>query len=98
MAKLNEMAKAYVPQTTHNISEIQKIPVDIDVNEETYTDSEGKEFKVNVAIYNGEKYRIPNSVLEGLKGLLTKLPETKFFTVLKSGTGMNTRYQVIPQQ
>jgi hypothetical protein len=98
MTKLNEMAKAYVPQTTHNISEIQKIPVDIDVNPETYLDQEGKEFKVNVAIYNGEKYRVPNSVLEGLKGILAKLPDTKFVTVLKSGTGMNTRYQVIPQQ
>ena len=98
MTKLNEMAKAYVPQTTHNISEIQKVPVDIDVTEETYTDAEGKEFKVNVAIFNGDKYRVPNSVLEGLKGILAKLPDTKFVTVLKSGTGMNTRYQVIPQQ
>jgi hypothetical protein len=98
MTKLNEMAKAYVPQTTHNISEIQKIPVDIDVVTEPFTDQEGKEFKVNVATYNGERYRVPNSVLEGLKGILAKLPDTKFVTVLKSGTGMNTRYQVIPQQ
>jgi hypothetical protein len=96
MTKLNEMAKAYVPPTTKNISEVQRVPIDVEITQEEHTDSEGKTFKVNVVIIEGDKYRVPNSVLEGIKGILGKLPETKAIQVLKSGTGMNTRYQVIP--
>jgi len=98
MTKLSEMAKAYQPQTTHNISELQQFSVDIDCTVEEYTDQEGKTFKINIAMVNGEKFRVPNSVLEGLKGIMQRLPNTKMVTVLKSGQGMNTRYQVIPSE
>lgn len=96
MAKLIEMAKAYMPPTTKNIAELQRVPIDLEVTQETRTDDEGKQFTQNITIVNGERYRIPNSVLEGIKGILGKLPETKAVQVLKAGTGMNTRYQVIP--
>ena len=98
MTKLNELAQAYVPQQTLNISELDQIPVDIDVVTEEHTDKEGELFKVNVAMINGQKYRIPNSVIEGLKGLLKKMPQLKVFTVLKTGQGMGTKYQVLPAE
>ena len=96
MTTLKEQAMAYVPQTTKNISELQSFPIGVEAREEEHTDNEGKSFKVNVVVVSGEKYRVPNSVLEGIKGILTKMPDIKFVSVLKQGTGMNTRYQVIP--
>jgi hypothetical protein len=98
MAKLNELAQAYVPQQTLNISELDQIPVDVETEVEKHLDKEGKEFEVTVALINGQKYRIPVSVIEGLKGLLKKLPQLKVFTVLKSGQGMGTKYQVLPAE
>jgi hypothetical protein len=98
MSKLNELAQAYVPQQTLNISELDQIPVDVDVTVEEHTDKEGEVFKVNIATINNKKYRIPNSVIEGLKGLLNKMPNLKVFTVLKTGQGMGTKYQVLPAE
>lgn len=98
MAKLNELAQAYVPQQTLNISELDQIKVDIDVTTEEHTNKDGEVFSVNIAMIDGKKYRIPTSVIEGLKGLLKKMPNLKVITVLKSGTGMGTKYQVLPAE
>lgn len=96
MATLKESALAYEPPQTLNIAELDKIPVDVQTSEETHKDKDGEEFTQTVAEVEGKKYRIPASVLGGIKGILKKLPETTHVTVLKEGTGMNTRYQVLP--
>ena len=94
---IREAAMAYEPKgKTLNIAELEQIPVDLEVTKETHTDKEGKAFTIQVFEYQGNKYRVPATVLEGLKGILNKFPNTKFFSVLKQGTGINTNYQVIP--
>lgn len=97
MTNVKEMAQAYQPPQTKNISELNKFPIDAEITSETLTRKEdGKEFTINQIEVKGEKYRVPNSVLEGIKSLLTKLPNLKYVSVLKSGTGMGSKYQVIP--
>ena len=98
MATLKETAMAYEPPKTLNIAELEKIPVDADITQESHKDDKGKEFTYFVATIEGKKYRVPSSCLAGIKGILQKLPNTKFVSVLKQGTGMNTTYQVIPIQ
>ena len=96
---IREAAIAYEPKgKTLNIAKLETIPVDLEVSEETHTDKEGKAFTIQVFEYEGNKYRVPYTVLEGLKAILNKFPETKYFSVLKQGTGLNTTYQVIPVQ
>ena len=96
MTKLNEMAKAYEHKKMKNIADLERIPIDVEINNKTLKDKDGKEFKVNFINFNGEEYRVPNIVLEELKGILSKLPDTKAIQVLKSGSEKNTKYQVLP--
>jgi len=99
MAKLKEEAEAYTPGAFHNIAELDKVSVDIDVDTETNTiDTEDgqKEVENKVTEIDGEKYRIPKSVLKQLKEYFKEKPDMKHFKVRKSGQGMNTNYTVIP--
>jgi len=101
MVTLKEAAQAYEPPQTLNIADLEKVPVDIEITEEEHErknpkEGEEKSFKVNIVMINDKKYRVPNSVLEKMKGILERLPKTKYVSVLKSGTGMNTSYQVLP--
>lgn len=97
MANIKELALAFEPQQTKNISELKHISIDVEVTEEKHIKKEtGEEFTIKVIEVEGEKYRVPNSVLENIKVLLEKFPNMKHFTVLKSGNGMATRYQVLP--
>ena len=96
MATIKETAMAYEPPQTLNISELDKFSVDIEVTKETGKNKEGEEFSYFVAEIDGKKYRVPNSVLGGIKAILSKFPYTKEVSVLKDGSGMNTKYQVIP--
>jgi len=41
-------------------------------------------------------YRVPNTVFANIKAILSENPELKSFKVKKDGTGMSTRYTVIP--
>ena len=96
MSNIKDMAKAYEPQTTKNICELEEVSVDIDVKEVTRTDGKGDSFKLLIADVDGQEYRVPVSVLKNLKAILEKKPDVKKFTVGKSGEGMNTEYTVIP--
>jgi hypothetical protein len=96
MAKLKDEAKAYKPQETKNIADLDKVSVDLDVTAETFTDKNEKEFTINVVIIDKEKYRVPTTVLKGLKAQLEERPSLKYFKVKKSGSNMATEYTVIP--
>ena len=93
---LKESAQAYEPPQTLNISELDKVPLDIEVTTESHKDNEGKDFEGLYATVAGKKYRIPYSVLKDIKGIMTKMPNVKYVTVSKTGQGMATRYQVMP--
>jgi len=97
MGTISQEAKDYVPKTTKNIADLEIVSTDVDVQERIGTDSEGKDFTYKVVVINGEEYRVPLTVLASLKDILAKKPNLKSFSVIKSGTGLETRYTVIPQ-
>lgn len=96
MATLKEEAQAYEPPQTLNIAELDKIPVGIEVFDGEGKDKDGEVFRYKYAKIDGKDYRIAGSIIGGIKALLEKRPQTTHVQVLKSGSGMNTRYQVIP--
>jgi hypothetical protein len=97
MATLKEEALAYEPQAqTKNIAELEYFSADVEVKTEEHTDKEGKPFKIKYVEVDGMKYRVPLVVLGDMKAILTRLPNTKFFTVIKTGEGMATKYQTLP--
>jgi len=100
MATLGEEAQAYEPSTTKNITELPEVSIDIQLEDDSFetTDEDGKEKTVRqkVITLNGEKYRVPVSVLKQLKAQKEANPKLQKFKVSKSGEGMKTTYTVIP--
>jgi len=95
MTTLKESAKAYVPQSTKNIAELEVVPLDAVISEKSGTNKEGQPYNYFVATVGGEEYRVPSSVLSDLKTILTAKPNLKAVKVMKKGQGMNTSYTVI---
>jgi hypothetical protein len=92
MAKLSEEAIAYEGKgKIKNIAELNAVSTDLEVKQ----DSEA-EFPYRYIEVEGEKYKIPSSVLGSLKAILEENPNLKKFKVKKTGEGMETRYTVIP--
>ena len=96
MTTLKEAAQAYTPPTTLNIADLDKVPVDIEVKDGEGKDKDGEVFKYKYATIDSKDYRIAGSILGGIKAILGKMPDLQFVAVIKQGTGMSTRYQVIP--
>ena len=96
MVKLKDESLNYEAPKTKNIADLEIVSVEIEVEDRVGKDSNGEEFKFKVVIVNGEDYRIPGSVLGGLREILKGKPNLKTFKVAKQGTGMNTKYFVIP--
>jgi len=94
--KLSEEAQAYEPQRIKNICELDSVPIDTEIEKETKTGKDNEEYTQFVTTIDGVKYRIPISVLGGIKGLMKKMPSVKQISVLKQGEGMETTYQVLP--
>ena len=69
------------------------------VEERDGKNDQGKAYKYNVLIRDGEEYRIANVVIEMIQGILLANQkhgkEVKTFSVEKTGEGKNTKYQVI---
>lgn len=95
MGTIKELAQAYTTPKTMNIADLPKVSVDFKIVPRTGKNENGEEFDYNVVEINSNEYRVPNSVLDQLKTLLENKPDLKEFKVVKTGTGMNTRYQVI---
>jgi len=93
---IRDEAKAYEPkQTTKNISELNSVSTDLVLEDDSF-EFEGKEIKQKVIVVNGERYRMPVSVIRDLKVILEDNPNLKNFKVKKTGQQMETRYTVIP--
>ena len=95
MATLREVAQNYEQKTTRNIAELKSVPVDMDIEEKTFTKQDGEEFSMKLAEIDGEQYRVPESVVQGLNSILSEKPDLTHFKVVKSGEGMNTKYTVV---
>jgi len=81
---------------TKNIIELSQISTELKVLTETFKNKDGEEVTIKVVDVNGERYRVPQSVLNSLKVILEDNPNLKTFKVKKTGEGMDTRYTVIP--
>jgi len=84
------------PSKTKNISELNQISVDVVVVEDNFVNKEGEEVKQKVIVVEGEKYRVPVSVIKQLKIHLEDNPKLQKFKVRSTGSGMDTAYTVIP--
>lgn len=96
MANLKQTAMDYVPQTTLNIADLEVVSIDIDVKTKNGTKQDGEEYEYDYIEVDGKQYRVPKTVLTELKKHLEKNPNMAKFSVEKTGTGLNTRYTVIP--
>ena len=94
MASLREEAQAYEPKITLNIADLDRVDLSFPVEDRTGTDNEGKEFHYKVMVVNGKEYRTPSTVLEEIKKILQLKPDTKAVKVIKTGSGLSTRYSV----
>ena len=96
MESIKEAAVKYEAPTTMNVADLEKFPIDVELKDGSGKDKDGVEFKYKYAVIDGQEYRVPGSVLGGIKAILVKLPDLKFVSVIKTGQNLNTRYQVVP--
>lgn len=100
MAKLGEYAKEHVSATaTKNITDLPEVLVDMELQDDSFEfekDGETKTVNQKVIMVGEEKFRVPTSVINQLKVHLEDNPTMKKFKVRSNGSGMDTRYTVIP--
>jgi len=96
MSNLKDTAQAYEPPQTLNVADLEVVSVDVDVKSETGINKDNEEFTYNYIEVSGKKYRVPNSVLVELKTIMEEQPKLQKFRVKKTGSGLQTRYTVIP--
>jgi len=89
--QISEAAMRYETYSTKNIAELEKVDVKEEINEYM-----GEDFSYFYVSRNGEKYRMPKSVLGQIKSILEESQTFQYFKVKKKGTGINTSYMVIP--
>ena len=97
METLKDVARNWQPQHTKNIADLNEVNIEtIHPEDREGIDKDNKPFKYKVIVVEGEDYRVPGSVIGGIKGILEKKPNLKRISVSKTGDGLNTRYTVIP--
>lgn len=101
MSKLKDFAKSYESSTTKNIADLPEVSIDVEITDDQFETIDKKTnlpktVKQKVITIDNVAYRVPVSVVEQLKIVLEDNPNLKKFKVKKSGTGMETKYQVIP--
>ena len=96
MGTLKQEAQAYEPPQTLNIADLDKIPVNLELLDGHGKNKEGEEFTYKYVVIDEKEYRVAGSILGGIKALLQKMPNLEYVSVIKMGSGMNTRYQVAP--
>lgn len=101
MAKISEAAKSYESTSkTKNIADLGRVSTDLELIDDSFEFEQNGNVKTvqqKVIEVEGEKYRVPVTVIQQLKVILEDNPNLKSFKVKKSGTTKDdTRYQVIP--
>ena len=96
MTSIGEVAKVYEPATIANISDLDKVSTAAEIETKVFKEGTEDEFKVQIISVEDKDYRVPTAVIGNLKAILAENPNLKFFKVRKDGTGMATRYTVIP--
>ncbi|GAG80055.1 unnamed protein product [marine sediment metagenome] len=97
MAKtLKEEAQEYIPMQTKNIADLDKVSVNIQLEDGEGTDSKGETFKYKFFVLDKESYRVPNIVIGQIKLILAANPNVQHVVVTKQGTGIGTTYMTMP--
>lgn len=95
MGTLFEEAKAFEPQQTMNIADLDSVPVrDVQLFTKEGKNAEGEAYSFRYLEFNGKPYRVPTSVVEELQTIIKLKPDVKNIRVKKSGSGLATRYKV----
>jgi len=94
MASIIDSAKVYEPKRTLNIADLDKVDINLQLEDRVGSDNEGKDFHYQVVVIEGKEYRVPATVLEKLKEALKIKADIKFFKVIQSGSGLNTKYSI----
>lgn len=98
MGNLRDTAKAYEPQKTLTVADLEVLSLDAPIQDRKGKDKEGKPFNYKVAIVGDEEYRVPASVLNDIKTIMETKPNLKTIKVVKKGNGMNTSYTVVAME
>jgi len=98
MTTIKEDAQGFEPKASiKNISDLSEVSTDVEIHSEKGKNNEtNEEFEYKYIDVNGEKYRVPNIVIGNLKVILEENPDLKRFKVKRTGTGLETRYTLIP--
>ena len=95
MVSLKDSAMAFEPKQTLNIADLESVPInDLQIQERKGIDKDGVDFDYNVVEKDGKEYRVPNSVLEEVQKIIKLKPSVTRIKVIKTGTGLGTRYKV----
>lgn len=98
MGTIKQEALGFKPTAqVRNIAELNEVSTAIELKTEIGKNKDtGEEYSFKYLEVNVEKYRVPNKVIGDLKEILEEIPNLTKFRVKKSGTGMETRYTLIP--
>jgi hypothetical protein len=96
MGTLKEESIVYESPRTLNVADLDKIPIDIELLDARGLDNKGEEFVYKYVVVDEKEYRVPGIVMAGIKAILEKKPRCQFVSVVKTGQGLGTKYQVIP--
>ena len=96
---IKEAAENYESKKMANIADLENFDISETMEERKGINNDGKKYTYNVLIRDGKEYRIPDTILDSLKGILkanTKHDKkVTTFSVEKTGDGMGTKYQVV---
>ena len=96
MGSLKEESKGFESKGNLTIADLNQIDVNLNLFEgEAINSNDGKPFKYKYIEVNGQQYRVPDSVRQQIREILSAKPDLKFVKVVKTGSGMMTKYQVI---
>lgn len=88
---IKDEAIAYKPAKLKNISELSVVNVNTEIMEESEV-----EYPYKYILVNGERYKLPVSVIAALKEMLEANPKLQTFKVKQTGEGIKVKYLVIP--
>ena len=91
MTSIREEAEKYQPSKIKVISDLAEVSTELEILEELEV-----EFPYKYIQIDGERYKMPISVIANLKELLAANPKLSKFKVKKTGEGIKVKYLVIP--
>jgi hypothetical protein len=95
MATIKQEAENYVVKVTKTVADLPKLSIDLEVFEGSDEDKDGKPYSYKYVELNGEKFRMPSTVLSAIQENLKENKNLKEVKVKKKGTGLSTEYTVI---